>query len=156
MDEKFFQEIMRDCQEAISNTLRKSKKLLTEKINENVYAPKTPKEYKRTYTFANAWQLGDKVRSINKVSQSLDYDYTMMVYDGNNGVHGNFGVDRRPIMASILENNSINKRDSDFGGALNVSNNDGNNYWEIFKKELDTEIYKYLDEDLGKYGITRR
>ena len=108
------------------------------------------------YTFANAWQLGDKVRSINKVSQSLDYDYTMMVYDGNNGVHGNFGVDRRPIMASILENNSINKRDSDFGGALNVSNNDGNNYWEIFKKELDTQIYKYLDEDLGKYGITRR
>lgn len=156
MDEEFFQQIMRDCQEAISNTLKKSKNLLTETINDKVYSPKTPKEYQRTYTFADAWQLGDRIRSRNKVSQSLDYDYTVMVYDGNSGVHGNSGVDRRPIMASILENNSMNKRNSDFGGALNVSNNDKDNYWESFKTELDKKIYDFLDEDLSKFGLMRR
>lgn len=156
MDENFFQQVMRDCQEAISNTLRKSKKLLTETINEKVYSPKTPKEYQRTYTFADAWQLGDKIRSVNKVSQSLDYDYTIMVYDGNDGVHGNSGIDRRPIMANILENNGFNKRNSDFGGALNVSNNERDNYWESFKEELDDKIYDFLDEDLGKFGLMRR
>ena len=156
MDEALIQKILSDCESAITNTLIKSKSLLTKTINETVYSPKKPQEYERTYTFADAWQLGKRKRSARKVSQSLEYDYTIMVYDGNNNVHGNSRVDRRPIMASILENNGINKRNSDFGGALNISNSDSDNYWENFRNKLDTEIYHYLDEELGKHGLRRR
>lgn len=163
MDEKFFQEIMRDCQEAISNTLIKAKGLLTDKIEEDVYSPETPRKssnkvkgYVRTYTFEDAWRLGKAIKDRNSVSQSLDYDYTMMIYNGEKYVHGNEKIDRRPIMASILENSKMNGKNSDFGGALNISTNERDNYWEDFKRELDTKIYIYLDKDLGKYGIKRR
>lgn len=156
MDSKLEQQILKDLSSVLPEVLRQSKQLLTQTINQTVYSGKRPKVYERTYTFADAWQVGKQNKSAKGINQSLEYDYDIMVYDGNDYTHGNSGIDRRPIMASILENSNINKTNSDFGGALNVKSNEKDNYWEKFKSQLDTEIYKYLDNELARYGIVRR
>nr|DAK84753.1 MAG TPA: hypothetical protein [Caudoviricetes sp.] len=156
MEEEIYRQVLKDCEDAISNTLKKSKKLLTETIREKVYKPNTPKVYRRTYTFEDGWQLGEKTRGLLNRSQSLEYDDLIPVFDGNDYVHGNMRLDRRPILPTILEDGMWNKTNSDFRGALNISTNENENYWETFKKRLDSEIYKYLDEELEKVGLTRR
>lgn len=156
MDSKLEQQILKDLSSVLPEVLRQSKQLLTKTINQTVYSGARPKVYERTYTFANAWQVGKQNKNGNGVSQNLEYDYDVMVYNGNDYVHGDSRIDRRPIMANILENQNANKKNSNFGGALNIKANEKDNYWEKFKSQLDTEIYKYLDNELGKYGMVRR
>lgn len=155
MEDEHIIRIMNDCERALQNTMVKVDKLLKNTIAEKVYKPKMPKVYVRSYTFENAWYVGQASRHFDSVSQKLEYEPTRMEYSGSFFIHGNGSRDRRNIMASILEKQETNIQHSDFGGALNVPKDDKKGYWEEFKKELDTELYKYLDKELGKYGIRR-
>lgn len=155
MEDEHIIRIMNDCERALQNTMVKVEKLLKNTISEKVYKPRIPKVYVRSHTFENAWYVGQASRHFASVSQNLEYEPTRMGYSGSLFIHGNGSRDRRNIMASILEKQEINTQNSDFGGALNIPKDDKEGYWEVFKKELDTELYKYLDKELGKYGIRR-
>lgn len=156
MDEKIIKQIMTDSKSVLKKTMERVNLLLSDTINEKVYKPKSPREYKRSYTFKNAWYVGRSRKSLNVITQKLMYDYKRMAYNGKSYVHGNEGKDRRSIMASILEKQETNIQHSDFGGALNVPSDENEGYWEVFKKDLDAKIYKYLDEEYLKYGFRRR
>lgn len=147
---------MNDSKSVLKKTMEKVNLLLSDTINEKVYKPKNPREYKRSYTFKNAWYVGRPRKSLNVITQKLMYDYKRMAYNGGSYVHGDEGKDRRSIMASILEKQETNIPHSDFGGALNVPSDENEGYWEVFKKYLDTKIYKYLDEEYLRYGFRRR
>lgn len=155
MSDEHITKIMNDCERALQDTMEKVNKLLVKNINDKVYKPNTPKVYKRSRTFKNAWYVGKSTRRFASVTQRLEYEPLGMKYNGSSYVHGNERKDRRAIMASILEKQSVNKKNKDFRGALNVPEDDKDGYWEVFKKELDTKLYKYLDKELGKYGIRR-
>ena len=156
MDEKIIKQIMTDSKSVLKKTMEKVNLLLSDTINEKVYKPKSPREYKRSYTFKNAWYVGRSRKSLNVITQKLMYDYKRMAYNGKSYVHGDESKDRRSIMASILEKQETNIQHSDFGGALNVPSDENEGYWEVFKKDLDTKIYKYLDEEYLRYGFRRR
>ena len=58
MDEKIIKQIMTDSKSVLKKTMEKVNLLLSDTINEKVYKPKNPREYKRGYTFKNAWYVG--------------------------------------------------------------------------------------------------
>ena len=156
MEDEHIIRIMNDCERALQNTMVKVDKLLKNTISEKVYKPKVPTVHVRSHSFENAWYVGQASRRFASVSQNLEYEPTRMVYSGSLFIHGNGSRDRRNIMASILEKQETNIQRSDFGGALNVPSDENEGYWEVFKKDLDTKIYKYLDEEYLKYGFRRR
>lgn len=104
--------------------------------------------YERTYEFPEAYIA----RVTERLVKEIYFEPNYLTYDPTKYQHGNSSVDRRNMMAEILNNDSVNYDNADFGGAKNIElHNEG--YWDAFFNYLETNIDKLIIQEFKKQGL---
>lgn len=150
--ESIFADIEYKLNKVVDRMSEKALSLLKEIIEEEIYKPRVPSVYKRTYDFLNsAWFVTEVKKTVMDFTSTLYFDGSKMTYNPSKWQHGNQNIDRRENMADILSNFQKNEENSDFGGALNVKPE--YDYWQEFQYFLYKQIPIWFEEECRKVGL---
>lgn len=150
--ESIFADIEYKLNKVVDRMSEKALSLLKEIIEEEIYKPRVPSVYKRTYDFLNsAWFVTEVKKTVMDFTSTLYFDGSKMTYNPSKWQHGNQNIDRRENMADILSNFQKNEENSDFGGALNVKTE--YDYWQEFQYFLYKQIPVWFEEECRKVGL---
>lgn len=150
--ESIFADIEYKLNKVVDRMSEKALSLLKEIIEEEIYKPRVPSVYKRTYDFLNsAWFVTKVKKTVMDFTSTLYFDGSKMTYNPSKWQHGNQNIDRRENMADILSNFQKNEENSDFGGALNVKPE--YDYWQEFQYFLYKQIPIWFEEECKKVGL---
>lgn len=150
--ESIFADIEYKLNKVVDRMSEKALSLLKEIIEEEIYKPRVPSVYKRTYDFLNsAWFVTEVKKTVMDFTSTLYFDGSKMTYNPSKWQHGNQNIDRRENMADILSNFQKNEENSDFGGALNVKTE--YDYWQEFQYFLYKQIPIWFEEECRKVGL---
>lgn len=150
--ESIFADIEYKLNKVVDRMSEKALSLLKEIIEEEIYKPRVPSVYKRTYDFLNsAWFVTEVKKTVMDFTSTLYFDGSKMTYNPSKWQHGNQNIDRRENMADILSNFQKNEENSDFGGALNVKPE--YDYWQEFQYFLYKQIPIWFEEECKKVGL---
>lgn len=146
----------------LDNVLNKVSEILLndfrEHLDHTVYKP-ARSEYHRYYKrggFYSGWQIENSHKYIRK----LMFDGNKLIapsQDGKNGgmAHGGRnGEDIRDMIAGVLNDIDWNDYFSCAGGAKYLTTRD-QGYWDVYMRDIDKKIEKWLDDEFKKYGISR-
>lgn len=149
MSQDTINEINEALEKVIDTVAEKALSLLKKCIDEAVYNPQRPKQYKRTYEFKDkAFEV--KKDHMKKLMRQIIFNGSNLTYNPSEYQHGGKNVDRTSLMAYILDSDTgANMDNSDWGGALNVYTNQS--YWRVFIQRLDKELDTYIQDELNKY-----
>lgn len=149
MNQDTVNEINEALEKVIDAVAEKALSLLKRCIDETIYSPKRPKQYKRTYEFKDkAFEI--KKDHMKKLMRQIIFNGSNLTYNPSEYQHGGKNVDRTSLMAYILDSDTgANMDNSDWGGALNVYTNQS--YWRVFIQRLDKELDTYIQDELNKY-----
>ena len=164
--DKIYQEINIKLEKIIDKVTDKTLELLKETITEEIYEPRKPEKYQRTFDFRDRAWVKTKVQTIgfglingqlnsttSGVWQMIYFDGKKMSYSPSKYIHGTQGYDRRTKMAYILSDPIENEYESEFWGALNVQWARGYNYWTAFLVNWHDEIIKWFEQEAKKEGL---
>jgi hypothetical protein len=144
----------------VENVSAKALDLLMEIIDKEIYGPKLPKKYERTYEFRDkAWVLSKIQKTVSGCFKELSFDGNKLRYNAEKSQHGSpNGEDRRNMMANILAFEDLNEKYADWPsdgsrrvGALNVR--EDYNYWQEFEYFLYQNIFDWFEEEALKQGL---
>lgn len=149
MNQDTVNEINEALEKVIDAVAEKALSLLKECILEQVYVPRRPKRYKRTFEFEEiAFEV--KKDHIKKLMRQIIFDGSNLTYNALEYQHGGLYENRTSLMAYILDHDTgANRDNSDWGGALNVPTKQS--YWRVFIQRLDKELDTYIQDELNKY-----
>lgn len=149
--EKYLKDILNECLDEVALRVQEELKRV---ILEYVYNPMTPTTYERTWQFYDSFV----VELSQKLTKRIYHDPSLLKYNKDKYQHGGDSGSRTNIMAEILNDFSLNGRESDFGGALNVAQEiHSKGYWDAFLEILDNQFDKWCQEEIEKlpYGIKK-
>lgn len=130
-------------------------KKLIEYIEKYVYQSNEPKKYKRTNQFLNSFEkLPQAKKVMSEIIQEIYFNSNKLVYkkqESSIWQHGIDGNNYTTQMAEILNNQMLNKKYSQLGGALNIGIK--GLYWEEFLKYIDTNLVKDIQANFNKRGV---
>ena len=115
---------MTQLQTELNKRIKKAIDLITEDIYSaliefidiDIYSTYTPSKYERTYEFRDkAWMITSAREIANKIVGGINYSPNEMQYTPSKLIHGNKFVDRRSMLASILNRGIEDWNDWDIG-----------------------------------------
>lgn len=130
-------------------------KILIDYIEKYVYQPNEPRKYERTNEFLNSFEkLPQAKKVIKEIVQEIYFDKTKLNYkQQSSGIwqHGTKNSNYTSQMAEILNSQTLNKKYSQLGGALNIGTN--GLYWDEFLKYIDENLVKDIQIIFSKKGV---
>lgn len=153
--EKLEKQISQIISQVIDEITEKYLNKLVEYIEKYVYQPEESKQYKRTYEFLNSFQKLPQVKKVmREIIQEIYFDSNKLTYKKQSSGLWQHGIESSNYvvrMAEILNSESLNKKYSQVGGALNIGTN--GYYWEEFSKYIDENIVNDIKTSFSKRGV---
>lgn len=139
--QKYMQSVLDEYLDELALVIQEK---LKEHIWDYIYEPMEPTTYERTYQFYDSWVTDLST----KLTKRILHDSSVLKYNANKYQHGGSHIDRTGMMADILNDNGLNGRNSEFGGALNVEFHE-QGYWDAFLDKIEKEFPRWCEEAMA-------